>query len=125
MSYAQANYLGNYWTYEKSEHTFPSYFFASFPKIILPFFYLERTRYYYVIVFFFNFKGNNCRLEDKKTVSSYTQFMRNDHLKKKLCHHKEGPPLFSSTVGQLSRGPKFRFFFVSEAPFSRYDSLKF
>ena len=55
-SYVQTNYLGKYWTYEKSEHTFPSYFFMSFPKIIFLFFYPERTRYYYVIVFFFNFK---------------------------------------------------------------------
>ena len=40
----------------------------------------------------------NCRLEDKKTVSSYTHLMRYDHLKKELCHHKAGPPLFSSEV---------------------------
>ena len=36
----------------------------------------------------------NTGLEDRKTVSSDAQFMRYDHLKKKLCHHEEGPSLF-------------------------------
>ena len=36
----------------------------------------------------------NCGVENRKTVSSDAQFMRYDHLKKKLCHHEEGPSLF-------------------------------
>ena len=46
-------------------------------------------------------------------------------LRKKLFHHEERPQLFSSTVGPLRRGRKYRSFFVSDAPFSRYDNLKF
>ena len=71
------------------------------------------------------YEVQNYGLADRKTVSSDAQFPRYDNFKKQQCHHEEGPPsLFSIAVGLLRTGPKFRFFLISDAPFSKYDSFK-
>ena len=52
-----------------------------------------------------------CRARNMRTINASTPYLLT--------------LLDGADFSSLSRGPKFRSFFVSDAPFSKYDSFKF